>query len=84
VTRVDWPTSLGPTAAGSARKSLTNRQPRCAANSLTDQFGNARALGIGDSYIVGSAMQDGVPLLTQDRQIIGFLRAICYPVEPFG
>lgn len=57
---------------------------RSQANSLTDQFGNARALGVGDSYVVGSAMQDSVPLITQDRQIIGFLRAINYPVEPFG
>jgi hypothetical protein len=30
---------------------------RSRAKSLTDQFGNARALGVGDSYVVGSAMQ---------------------------
>ena len=56
---------------------------RSQANSLTDQFGNARALGYGDSYVVGSAMQDNVPLITQDGQVIRFLRAISYPVEPF-
>jgi hypothetical protein len=56
---------------------------RSQANSITDQFGNTRSLGVGDSYVVGSAMNDGVPLITQDRQIIGFLRAVGYPVEPF-
>lgn len=53
------------------------------ASSLTDQFGNARSLGVGDSYVVGSAIQDDVPLITNDRQIIRFLRGIGYPVEPF-
>ena len=57
---------------------------RSQANSLTDEFGNARSLGVGDSYVVGSAMQDDVPLITADKQIIGFLRAINYLVEPFG
>lgn len=56
---------------------------RSQANSITDQFGNTGSLGVGDSYVVGSAMNDGVPLVTQDRQIIGFVRALGYPVEPF-
>ena len=56
---------------------------RAQANSLTDQYGNARALGYEDSYVVGSAMQDGVPLITNDQQVIRFLSAINYPVEPF-
>ena len=57
---------------------------RAQANSLRDAFGNARALGVKDSFVVGSAMQDGLSLITKDRQIIGFLRAIGYPVEPFS
>ena len=57
---------------------------RVQANSLADQFGNARALGVKDSFVVGSATQDGLSLITKDRQIIGFLRAIGHPVEPFS
>ncbi|HWG12358.1 MAG TPA: RHS repeat-associated core domain-containing protein, partial [Streptosporangiaceae bacterium] len=57
---------------------------RTQANSLTDQFGNARALGVKDSFVIGSAMRDGVSLITADRQVIGFLRAIGYSVEPFS
>ncbi len=57
---------------------------RAQANSLADQFGNARALGVKDSFVIGSAMRDGVSLITGDRQVIVFLRAIGYSVEPFG
>lgn len=57
---------------------------RAQANSLRDVFGNARGLGTKDSFVVGSAMQDGLSLITKDRQVIGFLRAIGYPVEPFS
>ena len=57
---------------------------RAQANSLADQFGNARALGVKDSFVIGSAMRDGVSLITADRQVIVFLRAIGYSVEPFG
>jgi RHS repeat-associated protein len=57
---------------------------RAQANSLADQFGNARALGVKDSFMIGSAMRDGVSLITADRQVIVFLRAIGYSVEPFG
>lgn len=69
---------------GSQVSDQTAAALRSQASSLTDQFGNARALGVGDSYVVGSAMQDNIPLITQDKQIIGFLRAIDYPVESFG
>jgi RHS repeat-associated protein len=57
---------------------------RAQANSLADQFGNARALGVKDSFVIGSAMRDGVSLITADRQVIVFLQAIGYSVEPFG
>jgi hypothetical protein len=54
------------------------------ASTLRDAFGNARALGVKDSFVVGSAIQDGLSLITKDRQVIGFLRAIGHPVEPFS
>jgi RHS repeat-associated protein len=57
---------------------------RAQANSLADQFGNPRALGVKDSFVIGSAMRDGVSLITGDRQVIVFLRAVGYSVEPFG
>ncbi len=45
--------------------------------------GLGRSLGFNDALIANSAMQDGIPLITGDQQLLGFLRAIGYPGEPF-
>jgi hypothetical protein len=42
-----------------------------------------RSLGANDALIAHSAMQEGIPLITGDRQILGFLQAIDYPGERF-
>jgi RHS repeat-associated protein len=56
---------------------------RALAKTLTDPFGNTRSLGLKDSYVVGSAIIEGVPLITADRQVKGFLRGISHAVESF-
>jgi RHS repeat-associated protein len=53
------------------------------ASQMEDQYGNRRSLGEEDSRVVASAMQDQVPLITNDRQVIRFLENYPYPVEPF-
>ena len=50
---------------------------------MMDQYGNRRSLGEEDSRVVASAVQDQVPLITNDNQVIRFLENYPYPVEPF-
>ncbi len=38
---------------------------------------------MNDALIAHSAIQEGIPLITGDQQLLGFLRAINYPGEPF-
>jgi rRNA-processing protein FCF1 len=45
--------------------------------------GLGRALHLGDSRVAAGAMREGVPLITNDRKLGNFLRAIGYPVEGF-
>jgi hypothetical protein len=53
------------------------------ARSLTDQFGNHRNLKDSDARVVASTMKDKIPIITDDKQMIGVLTAINYPVEPW-
>jgi predicted nucleic acid-binding protein len=45
--------------------------------------GLGRALGLNDALIAHSAMQEGIPLITGDSQLLRFLNAIGYPAEGF-
>jgi predicted nucleic acid-binding protein len=45
--------------------------------------GLGRALGLNDALIAHSAMQEGIPLITGDQQLLRFLNAIGYPAEGF-
>jgi predicted nucleic acid-binding protein len=40
-----------------------------------------RSLGRADAFIAHAAMSEGIALMTNDRQLSGFLRAIAYRVE---
>jgi RHS repeat-associated protein len=42
-----------------------------------------RKLGVNDALIAHSAMREGIPLITGDQQLLGFLRAINYRWELF-
>jgi predicted nucleic acid-binding protein len=42
-----------------------------------------RRLGRNDALVAHSAMQQGIPLITGDRQLLRFLVEIGYPAEPF-
>jgi RHS repeat-associated protein len=53
------------------------------AQSITDRFGNRRNLTDEDARVVASTMKDRIPLIANDNQIIRFLQAIHYPVEPW-
>lgn len=45
--------------------------------------GLGRALGYNDALIAHSAMQEGIPLITGDQQLLRFLGEIGYPAEGF-
>jgi len=42
-----------------------------------------RVLSSSDAAVAGSAMREGVPLMTNDQRLFNFLKAVGYPVEKF-
>ena len=50
---------------------------------LAPQLNPPRALGVADAKIALSAMKEFLPLIARDDQLLGFLQAIGYPVQPF-
>lgn len=70
---------LGPAADAADALAL-----RKLASQTVDQFGNARALKLPDAFMVSSAMQESLSLITDDNQVIKLLTQWKYPVEPFN
>jgi RHS repeat-associated protein/uncharacterized repeat protein (TIGR01451 family) len=57
--------------------------PEGAAALQAQAQGLGRALGEADSFIIHSAMREGVSLITRDMQVLNFLVEIGYPVETY-